>query len=300
MTSVAGFFRFGFALMFAAVPTRSPAADIQQLLTENRVPAVSIAVVRKGKIVEVMALGVRNVTTGTPVDADTVFSAASLSKPVFAYAVMQLVDAGLLSLDAPLASYVPNFVSNDPRAADITVRNALSHTTGLPNWRNAKQPLKTHFQPGERFSYSGEAFVWLQRAVEAKTGEPFDATMQRLVFGPLGMRRSSFVWRPEFNDNYADPHDADLVPAARGKPTAANAGGSLQTTASDYARFMIAVMYGRRLQKATRRAWLEPQVRLQQQCFQCIEFHGIRRRPARRLGPGLGLGTGCRHLLPLG
>ena len=118
--------------------------------------------------------------------------------------------------------------------------------------------------------------------------------MQRLVFGPLGMRRSSFVWRPEFNANYADPHDADLVPAARGKPTAANAGGSLQTTASDYARFMVAAMYGRRLQKATARPWLDPQVRLQQQCFQCIESTAPEgdQRVAWGLGWGLEAGAG--------
>src|SRR5207244_3327775 len=148
---------------------------------------------------------------------DTLFGGASLSKPVFAYAVLQLVDAGVLSLDEPLASYVPDFVTTDPRAATVTVRNVLSHTTGLPNWRNAKLTLKTHFQPGERFSYSGEAFVWLQRAVEAKTGEPFEVTVQRLVFDPLQMRHSSFVWRPQFDANYADPHDADLAPVAKTK-----------------------------------------------------------------------------------
>ena len=81
----------------------------------------------------------------------------------------------------------------------VTVRQVLSHTTGLPNWRTAKQPLKTHFPPGEKFSYSGEAFLWLQRAVQVKTGESIDTLAQRLVFGPLRMRRSSFVWRPEFD-----------------------------------------------------------------------------------------------------
>jgi CubicO group peptidase (beta-lactamase class C family) len=255
-----------------AMPTPGHGADLQKLLTDYRVPAVSIAVIRKGRVVEVAAFGVRNATATTALaaDADTIFGAASLSKPIFAYVVLQLVDAGVLALDEPLATYVPDFVTGDPRAATITVRHALSHTTGLPNWRNAKQPLKTHFPPGERFSYSGEAFIWLQRAVEAKTGEPFDVTAQRLVFDPLQMRRSSFVWRTEFDTNYADPHDADLVPATKNKPAAANVSGSLQTTAGDYARFMLAAMSGARLKPATARLWLTPEVRLHQQCFQCI------------------------------
>jgi CubicO group peptidase (beta-lactamase class C family) len=251
--------------------TPAPAADLQQLMADNRVPGLSIAVIRKGRIVEVKALGVRNATSGALTDTDTIFGGASLSKPVFAYLVLQLVDAGVLSLDTPLASYAPKFVTKDSRAATITVRQVLSHTSGLPNWRNAKQPLKTYFEPGERFSYSGEAFVWLQRAVEAKTGEKLPAIMRRMVFGPLRMRRSSFVWRPEFDANYADPHDADLVPASKYKSPKANVAGSLQTTAADYARFLLAVMSGARLKPATARLWLRPEVRLRQQCFACID-----------------------------
>jgi CubicO group peptidase (beta-lactamase class C family) len=258
------------AAILSAMPTPAGALDLQQLMRENRVPGVSIAVVSKGRIALVKALGVRNATSGALADTDTIFGGASLSKPVFAYLVLQLVDRGVLSLDEPLARTVPGYVGKDPQAASITVRQVLSHTTGLPNWRNAKQPLKTHFAPGEKFSYSGEAFHWLQRVVQAKTGEGIGTLAQRLVFRPLRMRRSSFVWRREFDANYADPHDADLVPAAKYKSPKAKVAGSLQTTAADYARFMLAVMSGARLKPATARAWLQPQVRLNQQCFQCI------------------------------
>ena len=86
--------------------------------------------------------------------------------------------------------------------------------------------------------------MWLQRAVQVKTGESIDTLAQRLVFGPLRMRRSSFVWRTEFDANFADPHDADLVPTPKYKSRSAKVAGSLQTTAADYARFMLAVMSG--------------------------------------------------------
>jgi CubicO group peptidase (beta-lactamase class C family) len=118
--------------------------------------------------------------------------------------------------------------------------------------------------------------------------------MQRLVFGPLRMRRSSFVWRHEFDANYADPHDADLVPVSKYKSPAANVSGSLQTTAGDYARFMLAVMSGARLKPETARLWLRPQVRLHQQCFVCIESTAPEgdQRVAWGLGWGLEPDTG--------
>jgi CubicO group peptidase (beta-lactamase class C family) len=258
------------ALIWAAVPTPGFGADIRRLLTDSLLPGLSMAVVRDGEAVEPTAAGIRNASTGVPVDVHTVFEAASLSKPVFAYAVLQLVDAGQLSLDTPLSRYVPDYALDDRRAAEVTVRNVLSHTTGLPNWRNKEYSLKTYFPPGERFSYSGEGFVWLQRVVETISGEPLDAVLQRLVFGPLQMHESSYVWRPEFDANHAEPHGPARSPGVKSKPTAANSAYSLQTTAVDYARFLQAVLSGARLKPETARLWLEPQVRLRQHCSQCL------------------------------
>jgi CubicO group peptidase (beta-lactamase class C family) len=246
------------------------AADLEQILKSGCVPGLSFALIRDGKIVETQELGVRDTSTGAPIDSHTIFEAASLSKPVFAYAVLQLVDAGVLSLDDPPSKYAPDYVTDDPRAASITVRDVLSHTTGLPNWRGKANPLKTYFQPGQRFSYSGEGFVWLQGVVEAISGEPLNDVMTRLVFDPLEMHQSSYVWRPDFETDYASPHDAHLMPGSKRRPATALAAATLHTTATDYARFIQAVLSGARLKPDTAKLWLDPQVRIRQHCFQCL------------------------------
>jgi CubicO group peptidase (beta-lactamase class C family) len=238
------------------------ASAVQQLITDARVPGLSMAVIGDGQATALTVCGVRNAIDRTAVDQHTIFAAASLSKPLFGYAVLQLVDAGKLALDTPLSLHVPDYVADDPRAAVITVRHVLSHTSGLPNWRSVDLPLKTTFPPGERFSYSGEGFVWLQRVVEAITGESLDATLRRLVFEPLGMHRSSYIWQPPFEANYADPHDAEMAPGPRIKPSEPNAAASLQTTADDFARFLQAVLSGAGLKRDTACRWLEPQVHM--------------------------------------
>jgi len=258
------------AWLLAIAPSHGRAADLAQILRDGHVPGLSYALIRDGKIVEAKAVGVRDISTGFPVDAETIFEAASLSKPVFAYAVLQLVDAGLLSLDDPLSKHVPDYVADDPRAASITVRNILSHTSGLPNWRSKNTPLKTYFQPGARFSYSGEGYLWLQRVVEKIAGQPLNDIMARLVFDPLEMRRSSFIWRADFETDYARPHDANGVPADKRKPLKPRAAATLHTTASDYARFLQAVLSGARLKPDTAKQWLEPQIRLLAHCFDCL------------------------------
>jgi CubicO group peptidase (beta-lactamase class C family) len=248
----------------------SSAVDLEQLLKGGRVPGLSLAIMRDGKIVESKALGVRDTSTGIPVDVNTVFEAASLSKPVFAYAVLQLVDAGQLSLDTPLSLYVPNYVKNDPRADSITVRNVLSQSSGLPNWRSSTNPLRTYFRPGERFSYSGEGFVWLQRVVEKVTNQPLNEVMTRLVFDPLEMSRSSYVWRAEYETDYAVPHDAQLMPGIKQRPSKARSASTLHTTAADYARFLQAALSGARLAPDTAKQWFDPQIGLRQHCIECL------------------------------
>ena len=150
------------------------------------------------------------------------------------------------------------------------MRDVLSQTSGLPNWRSTTNPLKTYFKPGERFSYSGEGFVWLQQVVEAATGESFGAVMKRLVFDPLEMRRSSYTWRADFDADHALPHDAQPAPSRKKRPTKPVSAATLHTTAADYARFLQAVLSGARLKPDTAKQWLDPQVRLRQRCVECL------------------------------
>lgn len=208
-------------------------------------------------------------STGVAVDDNTIFEAASLSKPVFAYAVLQLVDAGVLSLDTPLSKYVPDYVNGDPRAAAITVADVLSQSSGLPNWRGWLNPLRTNFEPGSRFSYSGEGYIWLQQVVIAATRESLNSLMTRLIFEPLKMKDSSYIWRADFDARYAVPH-SDLNPGNKARPIEPLVAYTLHTTAADYARFLQAVLSGSRLKRATAEQWLYPRITVRQRCIECL------------------------------
>jgi len=182
------------------IPTDDFLVGLPRLMELASVPGVSVAVVDRQQLVWQRAFGVANVETRAPVLEDSVFPAASLGKPVFGYVVMKLVEEGLIDLDRPLMEYAkPDDPDDDPRLTRIVPRHVLSHTTGLPNWRQGGSgtKLRTSFEPGDRFQYSGEGFFWLQRAVEEVTKQGVDRVMRTRLFGPAGMARATYAWSAE-------------------------------------------------------------------------------------------------------
>ncbi|HKG94456.1 MAG TPA: serine hydrolase domain-containing protein [Gemmatimonadaceae bacterium] len=187
---------------------------LPQLMEYASVPGVAVAMVEGGAVAWARGFGVRAAGGSDPIAEDTVFEAASLGKPVFAYAVLRMRDEGLIDLDRPLGAYLPApYLPDEPKAAAITARHVLSHSSGFRNWRNGPTDrLTVDFTPGERFSYSGEGYFYLQRVVEQVAGRAFPRYVRERVLEPLGMRSSSYVWLPELDARMAAPH------SSRGQP----------------------------------------------------------------------------------
>jgi CubicO group peptidase (beta-lactamase class C family) len=226
------------------------------------------------------------------VNDNTVFEAASLTKPVFAYAVLKLVDNGKLDLDTPLVKYLRGRydVGDDPRLDQITARHVLSHTTGFPNWRpRGDKNLKMYFTPGDRFSYSGEGFVYLSKVVEQITGESQQAFIKRTVLDPLEMTSSDLVWRNDYESLKTFTHDWVGGLSGRGKPDKPNAAASLHTTANDYAKFVIAILKGTGLKPATARLMLTPQASVTLAGAFSLNAPDAKRSPTVSWGLGWGL-----------
>ncbi len=182
-------------------------AEIAELLRLASVPSMSLALIDGGRITT-RQVGLQRVGDSATVNADTVYAAASLTKVVFAYALLSLVHEKLLSLDEPVRTYLALPNADDARARGITARHLLSHSGGWRNWRNTtSQALTADFEPGSRWSYSGEGFFFLQRVAEKLTGRSVGRLIRERVFDPLGMTRSSLAPLPELDANRAAGHD---------------------------------------------------------------------------------------------
>lgn len=279
---------------------RPRAQDFEELENRSRdsaakhaVPGVSLAVVKGGQLVWSRGMGVQDQSSNAPVTESTVFEAASMSKPVFAYAVMKMNERGVINLDTPLIRYTrERFLQGDPRLDLITARHILSHTSGLNDIRSRQHPLSIHFTPGEKWQYSGEGYAYLQSVTTGLTGHvlrspcetyetglkvcgtDFDSYMKANVLQPLGMASSGYLWPDELTKKIARPHDTQGRPMAahryNSSATVARYGamGGLLTTATDYARFLITVMDPKpadefRLEETSIAEMLTPQVKVE-------------------------------------
>jgi CubicO group peptidase (beta-lactamase class C family) len=140
--------------------------------------------------------------------------------------------------------------------------------------------------PGQRFSYSGEGFRLLQMVVEKVTDQSLQSHMDEAVFQPLGMTSSSFVWRPEYEQRKAFGHSFTGSSAGRARIPEAKAASSLETTAADYARFLLAFVRGTHLSPAIARQALQRQTGVEEGCVVCLG------RPAGAAAPNISWGLG--------
>jgi len=254
------------------VPPRHDYAEVAAALTrfidgqmmEKKLPALSIALIDGHETVWARGFGLANPADGTPATAETPYRVASVSKLFTDIAVMQLVEAGRVALDTPITRYVPEIHPTDPFGQPITLRELLSHRSGLvreppvgnyfdptsPTLAATAQSLNATtlvYAPGSRTKYSNAAIALAGYVVERVTGEPFAARLQRSVLAPLGMTSSSF-----------EPSGPLLAGRARGQmwttdgrtfdaptfPLGIEPAAELTTSMLDLGRFLSALFAG--------------------------------------------------------
>ncbi|HEY1397175.1 serine hydrolase domain-containing protein [Roseateles sp.] len=263
------------------VASTSPDVDgaeslIRAAVSSGDVKGLALAVIEDGKIRTVRSYGHRN-AEGQALQTGTVMYGASLTKAVFAYTVMQLVDEGKVDLDASIATLLdrplPDYpkdsrygpwqdLRGDERWRALTPRLLLSHRSGFGNFAFLEPDgkLRFHFDPGSRYGYSGEGLILLQFVLEqGRLKLDLGQEMQRRVFDRFDMTMTAMKWRADFALNLADgvtearrwvPHD----PRSR-----VRAAGSMDTTIDDFARFAAGLARGDGLSSKSRTEMTRPQ-----------------------------------------
>ena len=272
----------GLMAMMAAMPVNAALPDEARIATlagdamqTTGAKGLAIAVIDNGRIVSVQAFGDRN-ANGDPLTTDTIMYGASLTKALFGYYTLMLVDQGKLKLDQPVAAMLPKplpeygnldaygnwgDLKGDERWRRITPRHILTHRIGFANFSfiELDGKLKFHFDPGTRYGYSGEGMMLLQFALEQGQGIDVGSDLQRRIFSPLRMTNTSLKWRPDFARNLADGWQADGKVEPHDERSRVRAAGSMDTSIGDIAKFAAAMARGWGLKPATRRAFSAPQ-----------------------------------------
>lgn len=233
-----------------------------QRIAASVTPAIQIAYL-DGDKVEHYNYGYKDISTKEPIDSETVFQAASLSKVVATYAFLILADKGLLDLDKPLWEYLEyDRLKNERYKELMTARHVLTHQTGLDNWaKPSGGELKARFKPGTDYRYSGEAYNYLQRVAEKITGKSLNEICEEYIFKPFGMEKSRYTFAEELGENIAIGH-RDMVSRDRvRKFSRASSAHTLYTTADEYMKFVIeGVLNGKGLSEAMHKEFLTPKV----------------------------------------
>ncbi|GAO43038.1 serine hydrolase domain-containing protein [Flavihumibacter petaseus] len=256
---------------------------IKAAMDSLQMPGLSVTIINDGKIVYNRSMGFTNIDKGTKTDETTIFEAGSLSKPVFTFFVLKMVDEGLLNLDTPLYRYMPySDIDKDERYTLITARIVLSHQSGFPNWRYFEKPDSTlhikygelwlKFTPGTQFAYSGEGYFYLAKVIaqlKHTNLQGLDSVFQSEIARPLHLQHFYFSGNPYISQHKATGYKQGKVSAKKWPvafPTQDSswfgAAGGLHTNVTDYANFLVALMNEKGISKSLLSEMLQPQIEL--------------------------------------
>ena len=243
------------------IPVDVVDAHLENEMERLNIPGMSIAFLNDGEIVHHSTLGYANREKGKKVSEQTIFEAASLSKPLFAYFTMKYVEEGKLDLDTPLYTYLPYAdIAYDERYKKITARMVLSHRTGFPNWRSdsPENKLFLKFDPGTQYSYSGEGYQYLAkvlRHLQKTDWEGLEKEFQQKVAAPLGMQHTVFIQDDHTKRNKAEAYDkhGEWISPKRDYDSLYRyqfrAPASVHSEALDFSKWLIALMDQKGLQE---------------------------------------------------
>ena len=256
---------FGLMLHAAELPELPAVAEALRPFVERQEVAGAVTLVAApDRLLHLSAVGLADVAAGRPARPDTIYWIASMTKPVTAAAVLMLQDEGKLSVDDPVATYIPEFASiktRDGKPASLTLKDLLTHTSGLaeatPQEAAAALTLSDlipaftskplQFEPRTRWQYCQSGINTLGRIVEVVSGQPLPDFFKARLFAPLGMKDTTFYPSAEQCARLAKPYVREggalketafrhgIDPARGDRYPAAN--GGLFSTATDYARF---------------------------------------------------------------
>jgi serine-type D-Ala-D-Ala carboxypeptidase/endopeptidase len=291
----------------STISTNTLDEKINFLIKAANVHGLAIAVFNDNKTVYKKTFGYKRNDLKQPLTTTTNFYGASLSKVVFAVLVMKLVEEGIIDLDTPLETYLSkpiyeylpltrwhdNYTDlrSDSLYKHITARMCLSHTTGFANWRwnETDQKLKVNFTPGTKYSYSGDGLVYLQVVLEKLLGKPLNELMNDKIFKPLKMQNSAYLWKADFEKDYASGHKTNGDIYEKDKDNEPRAASTLETTLNDYVLFSEAVLQNKILKPSTTKEMFAPQLRIRSvQHFGPLRLKDSTLNDAIELSSGLG------------